>query len=152
MTNIELNKADANQNADEILNARLRRLRQRQPIQTEYPASKYTQGKIQRLTDSANTPKTKIKMYGARYTAQAIPNQNNHRAIRAGISCRVCMMWSSGLTKKAEPPPTRGVNRDSGTASANGGWLRRLVRPHGHHLVSARVNQNSKTQPAQIKK
>src|ERR1035438_4356057 len=36
------------------------------------------------------------------------------------------------LTKKAEPPPTRGVNRDSGTASANGGWLRRLVRQHGH--------------------
>jgi hypothetical protein len=35
----------------------------------------------------------------------------------------------SGLTKKAEPPPARGVNRDSGTASANGGWLRRLVRP-----------------------
>jgi len=35
------------------------------------------------------------------------------------------------LTKKAEPPPTRGVNRDSGTASANGGWLRRLVRHHG---------------------
>ena len=35
------------------------------------------------------------------------------------------------LTKKAEPPPTRGVNRDSGTASANGGWLRRrLVRRH----------------------
>jgi len=25
------------------------------------------------------------------------------------------------LTKKAEPPPTRDVNRDSGTASANGG-------------------------------
>jgi hypothetical protein len=36
---------------------------------------------------------------------------------------------SSGLTKKAEPPPTRDVNRDSGTDSANGGWLRRLVRP-----------------------
>src|ERR1017187_8382255 len=35
---------------------------------------------------------------------------------------------SHGLTKKAEPPPTRGVNRDSGTDSANGGWLRRLVR------------------------
>jgi hypothetical protein len=34
-----------------------------------------------------------------------------------------------GLTKKAEPPPTRGVNRDSGTDHANGGWLRRLVRP-----------------------
>ena len=34
-----------------------------------------------------------------------------------------------GLTKKAEPPPTRDVNRDSGTASANGGWLRRLVEP-----------------------
>jgi len=43
----------------------------------------------------------------------------------------------SGLTKKAEPPPTRDVNRDSGTrstvaASANGGWLRRLVRPRSH--------------------
>jgi hypothetical protein len=25
------------------------------------------------------------------------------------------------LTKKAEPPPTRDVNRDSGTDSANGG-------------------------------
>jgi hypothetical protein len=37
-----------------------------------------------------------------------------------------------GLTKKAEPPPTHDVNRDSGTDSANGGWLRRLVRPHGH--------------------
>src|ERR1017187_405896 len=33
------------------------------------------------------------------------------------------------LTKKAEPPPTRDVNRDSGTDSANGGWLQRLVRP-----------------------
>src|ERR1035437_693950 len=35
--------------------------------------------------------------------------------------------WSCGLTKKAEPPPTRDVNRDSGTDRANGGWLRRLV-------------------------
>jgi hypothetical protein len=26
-----------------------------------------------------------------------------------------------GLTKKAEPPPTCGVNRDSGTDNANGG-------------------------------
>ena len=41
----------------------------------------------------------------------------------------------SGLTKKAEPPPTRGVNRDSGTDSANGGWLRRLVRRR-HGFVS----------------
>ena len=31
-------------------------------------------------------------------------------------------------TKKAEPPPNYGVNRDSGTDRANGGWLRRLVR------------------------
>ena len=29
--------------------------------------------------------------------------------------------WPSGLTKKAEPPPTGDVDRDSGTASANGG-------------------------------
>ena len=42
----------------------------------------------------------------------------------------------SGLTKKAEPPPARDVNRDSGTDSANGGWLRRLVRRrHGVTLA-----------------
>jgi len=33
------------------------------------------------------------------------------------------MALECGLTKKAEPPPTRDVNRDSGTASANGGWV-----------------------------
>ena len=48
-----------------------------------------------------------------------------HRLYKGYIFVRC----SCGLTKKAEPPPTRGVNRDSGTDSANGGWLRRLVRP-----------------------
>ena len=42
--------------------------------------------------------------------------------IDVGIAC--------GLTKKAEPPPTRDVNRDSGTASANG------VCFHGFELAS----------------
>src|SRR5665213_2450912 len=52
----------------------------------------------------------------------------------AAFSSEIVMACECGLTKKAEPPPTRGVNRDSGTASANGGWLRRLVRPknRGH--------------------
>jgi len=45
----------------------------------------------------------------------------------------MCVM-QCGLTKEAEPPPTRDLNRDSGTDSANGGWLRRLVR---HHIVSS---------------
>src|ERR1700733_10010040 len=40
------------------------------------------------------------------------------------------------LTKKAEPPPTRDGNRDSGTASANGGWLRRLVRRQNCDVTS----------------
>ena len=44
-----------------------------------------------------------------------------------------------GLTKKAEPPPTRSVNRDSGTDSANGGWLRRLVRRLVSHTKSLLV-------------
>ena len=52
---------------------------------------------------------------------------------------RVC------LTKKAEPPPTRGVNRDSGTASANGGWLRRLVRHQKAH-------NSDKTEHSQTKR
>jgi hypothetical protein len=45
-----------------------------------------------------------------------------------GVFLVFCLMCDFGLTKKAEPPPTRGVNRDSGTDRANGGWLRRLVR------------------------
>src|ERR1019366_1835543 len=44
---------------------------------------------------------------------------------------------ASGLTKKAEPLPTNGVNRDSGTDSANGGWLRRLVRHTAHCLIAS---------------
>jgi len=47
-----------------------------------------------------------------------------------------------GLTKKAEPPPTCDVNRDSGTASANGGWLRRLVRPLVCHKTNHRFIKN----------
>ncbi len=34
---------------------------------------------------------------------------------------------SRGLTKKAEPPPTRGSRKTK--AAGDGGWLRRLVRP-----------------------
>src|ERR1019366_4463153 len=45
------------------------------------------------------------------------------------------------LTKKAEPPPTRDVNRDSGTDSANGGWLRRLVRQQNIHDSIKPVNR-----------
>ena len=59
----------------------------------------------------------------------------------------------SGLTKKAEPPPTRFVGRDSGTDSANGGWLRRLVRPRHHHkslnfLIAFRKDATAKTTPS----
>ena len=53
---------------------------------------------------------------------------------------------SRGLTKKAEPPPTRGVNRDSGTASANGGWLRRLVRRHRQHHAKWPVKARTKSE------
>src|SRR5665213_2536054 len=49
------------------------------------------------------------------------------------VCIRVSYKSAVGLTKKAEPPPTRDVNRDSGTDRANGGWLRRLVRQHGHN-------------------
>jgi len=40
--------------------------------------------------------------------------------------CRSPGMPDDRTSTKNEPPPTRGVNRDSGTNSANGGWLRRL--------------------------
>jgi hypothetical protein len=53
----------------------------------------------------------------------------------AAFSSEIVMVCECGLTKKAEPPPTRDVDRDSGTDRANGGWLRRLVRPKGHKPV-----------------
>src|ERR1700722_4462167 len=61
---------------------------------------------------------------------------NKIRQQKQPSSQNLCLMFMlySGLTKKAEPPPTRDVNRDSGTASANGGWLRRLVRRHIVHI------------------
>src|ERR1035437_4255539 len=52
----------------------------------------------------------------------------------------------SGLTKKAESPPTNGVNRDSGTTSANGGWLRRLVRHQNPHNSQKPVIANLSAQ------
>jgi hypothetical protein len=51
-------------------------------------------------------------------------------------------MWCEcGLTKKAEPPLTRSVGRDSGTDNANGGWLRRLVR-HQRRRIHNKIKQN----------
>ena len=58
-------------------------------------------------------------------TNQLKSNYSNHRQADQPSKS---LNRSCGLTKKAEPPPTRDVNRDSGTDSANGGWLRRLVR------------------------
>jgi hypothetical protein len=46
----------------------------------------------------------------------------------------------------AEPPPSHGGKRDSGTANANGGWLRRLVRPQ---LVITQKALNHKSQDSE---
>src|ERR1035438_9648431 len=71
---------------------------------------------------------------------------NFHSAIIAKITVTakmtrmrglIVIACPSGLKEKAEPPTTRDVNRDSGTESANGGWLRRLVRPRCCHHKSS---------------
>lgn len=59
-------------------------------------------------------------------------------------------MWlmvdvSSGLAKKAEPSLARGGNRVSRTASATGGWLKRLVRRLGHHKPPENRTENKIT-------
>ena len=62
---------------------------------------------------------------------------------------QLCCLYRAldcGLTKKAEPPPTNDVNRDSGTDSANGGWLRRLVRRHGRHAQNLSANRKLASQ------
>jgi hypothetical protein len=69
------------------------------------------------------------------------------------------MVRECGLTKKAEPPPTRSVNRDSGTDRAIGGWLQRLVRRRRHPLIFESAIRNVKNihpqynieSPAQIR-
>jgi hypothetical protein len=78
------------------------------------------------------------------YAPQLLPTKPHEATPASSRRILVGKRASSGLTKKAEPPPTRDVNpvkvrgptglyaRDSGTDRANGGWLRRLVRPHGH--------------------
>src|ERR1035441_5720903 len=58
-------------------------------------------------------------------------------AVLINEAMMIFMAFECGLTKKAEPPPTRDVNRDSGTDSANGGWLRRLVRHHHNDITLA---------------
>jgi hypothetical protein len=37
--------------------------------------------------------------------------------------------------KKAEPPPTHDVNHDSGTDSANGGWVNCWVLHNGKSVL-----------------
>jgi hypothetical protein len=71
---------------------------------------------------------------------------DNALALRRSESSRgVAMIGQCGLTKKAEPPPTCDANRDSGTDSANGGWLRRLVRQHRHtNLILAAYSKATK--------
>jgi hypothetical protein len=51
-------------------------------------------------------------------------------------------------TTKAEPQPSCEIDRESGTDSANGGWLRRLVTSHGKLvlLLKAARRRSSKRQ------
>ena len=74
----------------------------------------------------ANVATTKPKWNGSARKKNIIGNNKTHT--KNSNKSHRNSRWASRLTKKAEPPPTRDVNRDSGTASANGGWLRRLVR------------------------
>src|ERR1035441_8000261 len=71
---------------------------------------------------------TKIHMLSMAYgSPQSVVFRLNFLTFEINCGSEYSMMICH-LTKKAEPPPTRDVNRDSGTDSANGGWLRRLVR------------------------
>jgi hypothetical protein len=54
----------------------------------------------------------------------------------SGVVIKVCCR----LTKKAEPPPTRSGDRDSGTDNAIGGWLQRLVR-HQRREIHNKIRQ-----------
>ena len=63
------------------------------------------------------------------------------RTLKSKTSAETC-----SLTKKAEPPPTCDANRDSGTDSANCGWLRRLVRRH--IFLQSIINNVANLQPS----
>jgi hypothetical protein len=60
---------------------------------------------------------------------QKMPN-----ATTKNNTTRTVIFIAIRLTKKVEPPSTRGVNRDRGTASANGGRVWRLFWPLVSHF------------------
>ncbi len=79
------------------------------------------------LTAAAEKP-TALGCVLVAKTAEVTSNAEATRSIMPPVADLVDVVFikvSSCLTKKAEPPPIRGVacNR-----SGNGGWLRRLVR------------------------
>ena len=79
------------------------------------------------------TPTNQREPCAVQYVCCQSHRKPNCRKSPPASQLQIISKTSRGLTKKAEPPPTRDVNRDSGTASANGGWLRRLVRPRRNH-------------------
>jgi hypothetical protein len=57
------------------------------------------------------------------------------------MDIRNSVIVQCGLTMKAEPRPTKDVNREGGTGAANGRWFRRLVRPQvkiAHYWIEQR--------------
>jgi len=60
--------------------------------------------------------------------------------------CGTVSYARSGLTKKAEPPPTRGLDCNR---NGNGGWLRRLVRRLVAHIkYKSRLGESKTTHTA----
>jgi hypothetical protein len=93
-----------------------------------------------RAADGTHPPKTVHRP--TRSLALISPRSLHLATHRPGAVC-ICLPChlshattrTSCRTKKAELPPTHGVNRDSGTDRANGGWLRRLVRRRSHFVT-----------------
>jgi hypothetical protein len=54
---------------------------------------------------------------------------------------------ANGLDVLREPPPTHYVNRDSGTASANGDWLRQLVSQEKKNTNKKSSNASTRLPP-----
>ena len=95
-----------------------------------YPVSRFGSETLPRL---GSVMASVNKQTSEAPTSRATRGRNNAArmtltTITTAMMSDALMCARSRLTKKAEPPPTRDVNRDSGTDSANGGWLRRLVR------------------------
>ena len=128
MTTAPISNAAAKNNVPAKQKVELGKISRRLLNITEYTTQGTGQNKIQRLGQNKAVviagaeiiPRSVYDLITINDNTQRLKHTTANASVKSHVNV---FMVRSRLTTKAEPPPTRGVNRDSGTASANGGWV-----------------------------